>query len=286
MKIGPFKFSKSETALLFVVVLMGIFKVMNPKLFVTPPLVEGPKILFYIPVPEGLPFALKHGWPVTITVATTWFIMALFYALFHFGMRNLKVAPSRLQAVLEGLYGILDAIVAQTLGKWKKKYLFFIGTLICFILVSNIIGFFPIPGFSVQDGVFTVSPLFRAPTADINTTLGLALVTTYMFMAAAFKTGGPVGYIKGLMEPTPVVLPINLVGELAKPTNISMRLFGNMFAGMVIMGLLYKALPAAIPAGLSLYFDLFSGLVQSFVFTMLTMVYIQGSLGDSEPEFD
>lgn len=286
MKIGPFKFSKSEMALIVVMILMAAFKVTNPNLFVKPPLVEGPKILFYIPVPSGLPFAMENGWPVTITVATTWFIMALFYSLFHFGMRDLKIAPSRLQAVLEGLYGILEAIVAQTLGKWKKKYLAYIGTLICFILVSNIIGFFPIPGFSVENGILTVSPLFRAPTADINTTLGLALITTYAFMAAAFKTGGPVGYIKGLMEPTPVMLPINIVGEFAKPTNISMRLFGNMFAGMVIMGLLYKALPAAIPSGLSLYFDLFSGLVQSFVFTMLTMVYIQGSLGDAEPELD
>jgi len=85
-----------------------------------------------------------------------------------------------------------------------------------------------------------------------------------------------------LCEPTPIMLPMNLIGELAKPTNISMRLFGNAFAGMVIMGLLYMAAPAVLPAPLHLYFDLFQGLVQSFVFTMLTMVYIQGSMAPEE----
>ncbi len=263
---------------------------LGPLEFVTPPLVEGPKILFYIPVPDSFPLAIQsaegsYGWPVTITVATTWFIMLLFYLVFHFGMKDLKIVPSRFQIVLESIYTGLESIVEQTLGKWKKKYLGYIGTLMSFIFIANIITFFPIPGFAMEGGVLTITPLFRAPTADINTTLGLALITTFAFLAAALKTGGPVGYIKGLMEPTPVMLPINIVGEFAKPTNISMRLFGNMFAGMVIMGLLYKALPAVVPAGLSLYFDLFSGLVQSFVFTMLTMVYIQGSLGDSEPEY-
>lgn len=259
---------------------------LGPLEFIAPPLVEGPRILFYIPVPETLPFAMEKGWPVTITVATTWFIMLLFYLIFHFGLKNLSVVPTKFQTVLEGMYSIIDSIVNQTLGKWKKKYLAYIGTLMSFIFVANIICFFPIPGFVFENGVLSIVPLFRTPTADINTTLGLALITTYTFIAAAMKTGGPIGYIKGLMEPTPIMLPINIIGEFAKPTNISMRLFGNMFAGIVIMGLLYMAIPAIVPAGLSLYFDLFSGLVQSFVFTMLTMVYIQGSLGDSEPEFD
>ena len=79
-----------------------------------------------------------------------------------------------------------------------------------------------------------------------------------------------------------LVQTLNVVGELAKPLNISVRLFGNMFAGSVIIGLLYRACPWVIPAPLHLYFDLFSGLVQSFVFVTLSMVYIQSSLGDAE----
>ncbi|WP_297487246.1 F0F1 ATP synthase subunit A, partial [uncultured Cetobacterium sp.] len=131
-------------------------------------------------------------------------------------------------------------------------------------------------------GLFSIAPAFRAPTADLNTTVGLALLTTITFLGTSFKLHGVLGYLKGLIEPMPFMLPINIVGELAKPTNISIRLFGNMFAGMVVLGLIYKAAPMVIPVPLHLYFDIFSGVVQSFVFLMLSMVYIQGSLGDAE----
>ncbi len=258
--------------------------------FETPPLVEGPKIMFFVPVPEFLhdfPFAMEmspgsFGLPVTITVVSTWFVMAVLILIFRCASSNLDVLPSKKQAFFETLYEGLDGIVEGTLGAWKKKYYTYISTLLLFILFSNLLSFFPIPGFSIKDGVFTIAPAFRGPTADLNTTVGLALITTFTFLAASFKVGGPLGYIKGLFEPMPLMFPINLVGELAKPTNISIRLFGNMFAGMVIIGLLYTAAPAVVPAPMHLYFDLFSGVVQSFVFIMLTMVYIQGSLDGHE----
>ncbi|WP_373877226.1 F0F1 ATP synthase subunit A [Propionigenium maris] len=258
--------------------------------FETPPLVEGPKIMFFVPVPEFLhdfPFAMEmspgsFGLPVTITVISTWFVMAVLILIFRCASSNLDVLPSKKQAFFETLYEGLDSIVEGTLGSWKKKYYTYISTLLLFILFSNLLSFFPIPGISIKDGIFTIAPAFRGPTADLNTTVGLALITTFTFLAASFKVGGPLGYIKGLFEPMPLMFPINLVGELAKPTNISIRLFGNMFAGMVIIGLLYTAAPAVVPAPMHLYFDLFSGIVQSFVFIMLTMVYIQGSVDGHE----
>lgn len=255
-------------------------------------LVEGPRILFSIPCSEHFPFAMglddgKFGLPVSITVITTWVIMALFIVLFKWGTSKLSIKPNKKQTFLELLYTIYESIVEGTMGKWKKKYLLYIATLISFIFISNIVSFFPIPGFfrdGEKFGKIVMGPLFRSPTVDMNTTVGLALITTFMFLYAAIKTQGIIGYLKGLTAPIFVLLPLNIVGELAKPINISMRLFGNMFAGMVILGLLYKAAPWFIPAPLHLYFDLFSGIVQSFVFTMLTMVYISSSLGDAEPE--
>ena len=115
----------------------------------------------------------------------------------------------------------------------------------------------------------------------MNTTIGLALIVTTLFISINIKNNGVFGYLKGFADPTPVMLPLNVVGEFAKPLNISMRLFGNMFAGMVIMGLIYMAVPYFVPAALHLYFDLFAGLVQSFVFVTLSMVYVQGSIGDA-----
>lgn len=268
----------------------GIIRKLSFIEFQVPPLVEGPRVVFFIPLPEFLhkiPFAMEtanggYGLPVTITVVTTWFLILFMFILFRVGTSKLEVIPGKLQLILESIYAFLDGVVGQMMGSWKKKYLSYIGPLFLFIFTANTISFFPIPWFSIFDGHITFAPAFRSPTSDLNTTVGLALLTTFMFLKASIKTNGVLGYFKGFLAPIPVMLPLNIVGEFAKPVNISVRLFGNAFAGGVIMGLLYMGAPAAIPAGLHLYFDLFSGLVQSFVFIMLSMVYIQGSLGDSE----
>lgn len=258
--------------------------------FVTPPLVEGPRVVFFLPLPEFLhkmPFAMeladgKYGLPVTITVVTTWVILLVLFLLFKFGTKKLELIPGKVQVLMESIYEFLDGVVEQMLGSWKKKYFSYISTLFFFIYTANIITFFPIPWYSMENGVLSLAPAFRSPTSDLNTTVGLALLTTITFLKANLKTNGLIGYLKGFAQPIPVMLPLNIVGELAKPVNISIRLFGNMFAGGVIMGLLYMAAPWVIPAPLHLYFDLFMGLVQSFVFIMLSMVYIQSALGDSE----
>lgn len=258
--------------------------------FETPPLVEGPKVMFFVPLPQVMhdfPFAMQiaegsYGFPVTITIISTWVVMLFLIFIFRWASQNLEIMPGKKQAFFETLYAFFDALIGQMLGNWKKKYFTYISTLFLFILISNILSFFPIPGFSYENGLLKIAPALRTPTADLNTTVGLALITTYSFMAASFRVSGFFGFFKGLFEPMPLMFPINLAGEFAKPTNISIRLFGNMFAGMVILGLLYKAAPALIPAPMHLYFDLFSGIVQSFVFIMLTMVYIQGSIGDAE----
>lgn len=239
--------------------------------FTTPPLVSGPKIVFTL-----------FDMPISITVITTWVIIFLFYVFFKFGTRKLELNPKRFQVILESIYTFLESIVEQILGVWKNKYLTYFSTLFMFIFISNIITFFPIPWFSIQDGVLIIYPLFRSPTADLNTTVALAFITTVTFMASAIKYNGIISYLKGFASPTPIMIPMNIVGELAKPLNISMRLFGNMFAGIVIMGLLYLAVPWFVPAPLHLYFDLFAGAVQSFVFVTLSMVYVQGAIGDAE----
>lgn len=260
--------------------------------FITPPLVEGPKIAFFIPLPEFLekiPLGVEMGngrvgLPVTMTVVGSWFCIFVLFLIFKIGTKNMKLVPeSKLQILLESLYNFFDGIITQMIGKWKKKYFNFISCLCLFIFTGNILTFFPIPWLSKDATGMVLAPAFRAPTADLNTTVGLALLTTIVFVGTNISRIGVLGYFKGFMEPVPIMLPLNIIGELAKPVNMSFRLFGNMFAGMVILGLLYKAVPAVIPAPLHLYFDLFSGAVQSFVFTMLALVHIQGALGDSEP---
>ncbi len=102
------------------------------------------------------------------------------------------------------------------------------------------------------------------------------------------KSKGTGTYLKGFLEPFPALLPLNIIGELANPISLGFRLFGNIIGGLIIMNLLYGALAglsgylgiplpifqAGIPAVLHIYFDLFAGLLQSFIFTMLTMVFV------------
>ena len=130
--------------------------------FVTPPLVEGPRIVFFLPLPEFLhkmPFAMEmanggYGLPVTITVVTTWFIILVLFILFKLGTKKLEMIPGKAQIMLESVYDFLDAIIEQMLGSWKKKYFSYISTLFLFIFTSNIVTFFPIPWYSVENGVF------------------------------------------------------------------------------------------------------------------------------------
>lgn len=243
----------------------------NHIIFTQSSLVSGPSIEFSI-----------FNIPISTTVMTTWFIILLLFVLFKFLTRNLSLNPSKGQVLLESIYEFLDGTINQILGEWRKKYFTFFGTLFIYIFVSNITSFFPIPGFKFDGEILRIYPLFRSPTADLNTTISLAAITTFVFVGTNIKYNGLGGYLKSFAQPTPIMLPLNVVGEIAKPLNISMRLFGNMFAGMVIMGLLYVALPWVIPAPLHLYFDLFQGLVQSYVFLTLSMVYVQSALGDNE----
>lgn len=255
----------------------------GPIEFYHPPLVEGPRVMFYIPVEHH--FSLAHnlgngmyGLPVTITVITTWAIMAMFFIAFFLGMRKLKKDPSKTQVFFEMMYNAIDGLTTSVLGNHKSRFLAYIGTLISFIAVANIFILLPIPGFSMGEEGLHIFPMFKAPTSDLNTTVGLALITMYVYLSSAIRNNGIKGYFGHMMEPTPIMFPIHLIGEFAKPTNISMRLFGNIFAGGVIIGLMYSAAPWIIPIPLHMYFDLFVGLVQAYVFTMLTLVYIQTTL--------
>lgn len=259
--------------------------------FLTPPLVEGPKIAFFVPLPKFLhqvPLAMnvgngEFGLPVSMTVVSSWFCMFILFMIFKVGTKKLEVVPrGKLQIILETLFVFLDNLIFQSLGKYKDRFISFISCLFLFILSGNILTFFPIPWITkIAEKSIFIHPAFRTPTADLNTTVGLALLTAIVFIGTNIKQLGLFGYIKNFASPVPVLLPLNIISELAKPINMSFRLFGNMFAGMVIMGLLYKAVPAVVPAPLHLYFDLFNGIVQSFVFIMLSIVHIQSSLGDS-----
>ena len=238
------------------------------------------------------------------TVLDTWAIMLIIIFIVRSGTKNISVVkPSKMQIVMEEYYHFIENTFLTTFGKHKKTYVPFFAALFAFIMFSNLSTFlFPFIMMAVKEnGIRTVKPFFRTPTADPNTTIGLSLVVIFIFLAVSIKQKGLKGYVKSLFEPMWFMFPLNIVDIFSKVLNTSMRLFGNMLAGLVIVGLLYSLVGRGLlqsmtnnllkgsfsfsvgwPMIIQLYLDLFIGIVQAFVFTILSSVYIGEALGEEE----
>ncbi len=196
------------------------------------------------------------------SVVVQWIVMVILGVLFFVLGRNLKVKPtSKRQMLAEMIVGLFSGMVNDSMGIRYKKYTPYISALFCFSLLSSLMGLLGL----------------RAPTADISVVGAWGLITFVLVQRNKFKTGGVKGFFKGFIEPMPFMLPFNLIGEVANPMSQALRHFGNIVVGLVISGLIYFALgnfAIGLPAILSLYFDLFSSVVQAYIFVTLTMSYV------------
>ncbi len=180
-------------------------------------------------------------------------------------------APGTFLCIVEYLVTLADNMVIDSMGKKHgPKFANYIGTLFAFILLSNISGLFGL----------------RPPTADYGVTLALGMITFLLIHYNGFKYQ-KLGHITGLFKPIPILFPINLVGEIANPLSISLRLFGNVLSGTVMMAVVYALVPKVLlmfgwTSFLHIYFDVFSGAIQTYVFCMLSMVYISDAIGEEE----
>lgn len=227
--------------------------------------VNGPKISFKIPIFGGI--------NVTETVILQWIVMLFIMGLILFMTSGLsKKKPKKRQILAEMAVKSINNMVVQNMGQRNIRYAPYIASLFTFILFGSLISLTGL----------------RSMTADINVTMTLAMVTFSIITVHKFKANGLFGYFKSYTKPVAVITPINIISEFATPISMGFRLFGNMGGGMIISMLIIYALTIAshaigfsipiltvgIPAILSLYFDLFVSVIQSFVFVMLTMVYI------------
>ncbi|MCI8512084.1 MAG: F0F1 ATP synthase subunit A, partial [Lachnospiraceae bacterium] len=173
--------------------------------------------------------------------------------------------PGTFQNIVELGVEMLEKMSGGILGKEAGRFANYIGTLFLFILFCNVSGLFGL----------------RTVTADFGVTFLLGLVTFGIVQYQGIKNHGA-GHFTGLFKPIPVLFPINLIGEFANPISISLRLFANMLSGVIIMGLWYGMMPIlvkiGIPSVLHAYCDVFSGCIQTYVFCMLTMVYVNDKL--------
>ena len=204
------------------------------------------------------------------TIVNTWVVTVLLiiFALVvnkKIKKANIDEAPSNFLNVIEALVDVVEGLVKDTMGPQNMKFAPYILTLMCFLVVANLFGLL---GFS-------------PPTSDFSVTFSLALITFALTQYWSFKNaGGLLGYLKGFTEPMFFLTPLNVIGELANPISLSFRLFGNIMSGGIIMALLYSALGYIAPLitpPLHAYFDVFSGVLQTFIFVMLSMIFIGGA---------
>lgn len=205
------------------------------------------------------------------TIVNTWLVVIVL-GIFAFVVNNIikkakaDEVPSNFLNVVEILVESIENLVDSTMGSQNvKRFGPYILTLALFLGVSNLLG------------LISLTP----PTSDYSVTLTLALVTFVLTQFWSFKNGGGVmGYFKSFGDPVPLLAPLNVIGELANPISLSFRLFGNIMSGGIILTLVYQAAGYVAPilaAPLHAYFDVFSGLLQTFIFIMLTMIFVGGA---------
>ena len=248
--------------LVVVNLLLGFFLAPRHVALEHTPIVLLPNVLAFLGVPGA--------WlPAHVTF--TWLVMALLVAGSVMATRALKAVPGPLQNIAEVVLEAFFDLLEQMIGKQGRQFLPLVGTVGLFILTSNLLG--NLPG-------------FQAPTANWNTTVALALTVFVWYNYAGVRKHGLVGYLKHFCGPiwwlAPIIFPIEFIGHLARPVSLSVRLFGNIFGEESVIGILvslaWLVMPYMIWLGVMLPLSLFTAAVQTFVFIMLTMVYIAGAV--------
>ena len=202
------------------------------------------------------------GIPVGESVVITWGVMAFLVVLSIILTRNLKKVPGKRQLVAELYVGFMNNFAKKYMGKHWKSFAPYFGTIGLYLGVANMIG------------MFGITP----PTKDISVTAGLALMSCGLIYGSSFRYKGLKGGLHKFLEPTPLLLPVNLMEVIIRPLSLCMRLFGNVLGAFIIMELIKLAIPVGLPLAASMYFDVFDGIIQTVVFVFLTAMFTQETM--------
>ena len=196
-------------------------------------------------------------------VYISWGIMAFLVLISIWFTRHMEVVPTKKrQVIIESFIGMLYNMLYNILGEHGKRYIPYLLTVMLYLGVANMIG------------LFGITP----PTKDLNVTLGLALMSIVLVQYASIHKKGVGGWLKGFTQPVAIVTPLNVLELAIKPLSLCMRLFGNVLGAFIIMELIKMVIPVVFPLACSMYFDIFDGLLQAYVFVFLTSLYIQEAM--------
>jgi F-type H+-transporting ATPase subunit a len=197
---------------------------------------------------------------LNVTIVFTWLVMAILTLASWLVTRNLaaEIRLSRGQNLLEVVVTGVSDQIREIAGEEGRRYLPFIGTLFLFIALSN---------------VLAIVPGFQAPTGSLSTTAALALTVFVAVPVFGIMRQGVRGYMRQYLQPTPLMLPFNVIGELSRTMALAVRLFGNVMSGAMIAAILLSIIPFFFPVVMQLL-GLLTGLIQAYIFAVLAMVYI------------
>jgi F-type H+-transporting ATPase subunit a len=200
---------------------------------------------------------------ISEAVVVTWIIMAFVVVVSILLTRNLKVEhPGRGQLMLEQAVTWVQGIGEGIVGEEGKRYAPYLTSVLIYLGIANLIGILG----------------FKPPTKDMNVTAAMAIMSIFLIEFAGIRKKGLKKWLKDFTEPVLLVTPINILEIFIKPLSLCMRLFGNVLGAFVIMKLIECILPVGLPIVFSLYFDLFDGLIQAYVFVFLTGLFIKEAM--------
>lgn len=216
--------------------------------------------VFSVTFPEGIPLIGGFEMVVRESVVITWGIMLAVVLFCIFLTRNMQVRNiGKRQLIAETIVTKLENFVSGMVGEEGKRYVPYLATVLVFIGISNMMGLVGM----------------KPPTKDMNVTVALSVLSIILIEYAGWHKKGFKGWLKSFAEPVAVVAPIKVLELVIRPLSLCMRLFGNVLGAFVIMEMIKIIMPVAVPIPFSLYFDIFDGLIQAYVFVFLTSLFIK-----------
>ena len=199
---------------------------------------------------------------ITNTVVTTWVIMLVIWLFCWLLSRRLRLDPGPLQTAVEGIVSVIEAAIAEVSPDHSRRILPFIGSLWIYLVIANLVGL--IPG-------------MHSPTRDLSATAALAFLVFLSTHWYGIRIEGIQAYLRHYLKPSPILLPFNLISEITRTVALAVRLFGNMMSleMAALLILLVAGFLAPVPI---LMLHIIEALVQAYIFGMLALIYVAGSL--------
>ena len=226
--------------------------------------------------------------PISDSIIMMWIIMIIVIVLSYIFTKNLKTIPEGKQNFAEIIVDFINNLIKNNIGHHWKSFSAYFGTIFMFLVFANTVSIFSliptgeelykITGIKFFENLphFAIVP----PTKDLNVTIAMALMTVILVFLSGIKFKGIGGWLKSFIRPTPTMLPFHILDYGTRTISLSLRLFGNIFAGFVIIEMLYGGslfVKPIIPLA-SAFFDIFDGLLQAYIFVFLSSIYISEAI--------